>query len=73
MSQLTVNAAKSKVMTIEPNTKGNPKSKYPASSPLSLKMGNTELEEVETNEYLGVHIDNKLNFKTDMNMLNNIP
>lgn len=61
-SQLTINASKSKTMTISPYLRLPTK-------PTVIKMGTTNLDEVKTYKYLGLTIDSQLNFKPHLNML----
>lgn len=70
-SKLTINAAKSKIMTIWPgkgkDRKVNIRQENSQTSNISttkaLKMGNTVLEEVKVYKYQGLKIDNELKFK----------
>lgn len=65
-SQLTINASKSKCMTICPTVRASRRRSEPYPP---IKMAEVTLEEVSVYKYLGLYIDSELNFKTHMNMI----
>lgn len=66
-SELTVNALKSKAMSILPTN--NKKLREQMCKSEVLKMEGVVLEEVTSYKYLGVHKDNELTFSTHLNAI----
>lgn len=62
-SQLTINAIKSKTMTIQPHNRKSLNIKN------DIKLNDTILEDVSDYKYLGLKIDNKLNYKVHVNSI----
>ena len=58
INKLTINLSKTKYETFKPRALWN----SPVTNRFTIKLGNTVLEEVEVYNYLGVLIDNRLNF-----------